>query len=62
MQLQIFDVDYFLLDNKPIVRIFSKDINGKTFCVFTKGPKPYFYLHPKNDIQDTLFELEKMGF
>ncbi|MCD6476546.1 MAG: ribonuclease H-like domain-containing protein [Candidatus Aenigmarchaeota archaeon] len=61
MQLQIFDVDYVLLDNRPVVRLFCKDIIGNTICVFTKGPKPYFYLDPKNDIHDTLYELEKMG-
>jgi DNA polymerase, archaea type len=45
MELQIIDADYILLQNKPIIRLFCKDINGETVCVFYDKFMPYFYLH-----------------
>ncbi|UCG95766.1 MAG: hypothetical protein JSV92_01810 [archaeon] len=43
MKLQIFDADYTMLNDKPVVRVFCKDESGKTFCVFCKDYMPYFY-------------------
>jgi DNA polymerase, archaea type len=45
MELQIIDADYIVLQNKPIIRLFCKDINGETVCVFYDKFLPYFYLH-----------------
>jgi len=43
MEFQILDVDYILVNQKPVVRIFGKTIEGKTVCVFYEGFRPYFY-------------------
>ncbi len=43
MEMQIIDVDYVLVDDKPIVRIFGKTLEGKAACAFYEGYKPYFY-------------------
>jgi DNA polymerase I len=43
MEIQIVDVDYILVDEKPIVRIFGKTVEGKSACAFYEGYKPYFY-------------------
>lgn len=43
MEFQIFDLDYVVVDEKPIVRIFGKTAEGKTVCVFHEGYMPYFY-------------------
>lgn len=45
MELQIIDADYIVLNNKPIIRLFCKNINGETICVFYDKFLPYFYLH-----------------
>jgi len=45
MKLQILDCDYILLNNKPIVRLFCKNMKGENFCVFKENFLPYFYLH-----------------
>ncbi len=49
MQLQILDCDYVLVNNKPIIRIFGKDINGENVCVFYNNFSPYFFLHSSED-------------
>lgn len=43
MDIQILDVDYVLVDEKPIVRIFGKTEEGESVCVFYEEYKPYFY-------------------
>ncbi|MFH0889614.1 MAG: DNA-directed DNA polymerase [Candidatus Aenigmatarchaeota archaeon] len=47
MKLQILDVDYVLIENSPVIRIFGKDENNKSVCGFVKGYMPYFYVLPK---------------
>jgi len=60
MELQILDCDYIMLNNKPIIRIFGKTIDGETICVFFDKFLPYFYLYVDQDkIDDVKFELEK---
>jgi len=46
--VQILDVDYFLKDGRPIIRIFGKQESGQALCGFYEGFKPYFYVE-KND-------------
>ena len=48
MEFQILDVDYVLLDEKPVIRIFGKDEKGGTVCAFYEGFSPYFYAEGKN--------------
>jgi len=45
MELQILDCDYITVNNRPIIRLFCKTINGETVCVFYDDFLPYFYLH-----------------
>jgi len=45
MELQILDCDYIVINNKPIIRIFCKNIQGEAICVFYDKFLPYFYLH-----------------
>jgi DNA polymerase I len=44
MELQILDSDYILLNNKPIIRLFCKNMQGESICVFYDKFLPYFYL------------------
>jgi DNA polymerase I len=46
--VQILDVDYFVKDGRPIIRIFGKQENGQALCGFYEGFRPYFYTE-KND-------------
>ncbi len=43
MLFQILDVDYTMVDNRPIIRIFGKDEKARTVCVFYDNYQPYFY-------------------
>jgi DNA polymerase, archaea type len=44
MQLQVLDCDYTLLNGRPLVRLFCKNIQGDTVVVFYNKFMPYFYL------------------
>lgn len=48
MEIQLLDADYINVNNKPIVRLFGKQRNGKTACVFVNGFLPYFYVNRKD--------------
>jgi DNA polymerase I len=48
MLFQVLDVDYVLLDEKPIIRIFGKGEDGGTVCGFYEGFEPYFYVLGNN--------------
>jgi DNA polymerase I len=45
MELQILDCDYVMVNNKPIIRLFCKNIQGEPVCVFYDKFLPYFYLY-----------------
>jgi len=47
MEIQILDVDYILVDEKPIIRIFGKTLEGESVCAFYEGYQPYFYVEGK---------------
>jgi DNA polymerase I len=51
MLFQILDVDYTLVDEKPIIRLFGKTENGETVCGFYENFEPYFYVLG-NNIED----------
>src|SRR3989344_3615293 len=42
--MQIFDADYVVLNNKPIVRLFGKTETGGTVCAVFDKFFPYFYV------------------
>jgi DNA polymerase, archaea type len=56
MEFQIFDADYVVLNNKPIIRLFCKDPQGETVCVFYENFLPYFYLHGDESKYDEITE------
>ncbi|MHA1581669.1 MAG: DNA polymerase domain-containing protein [Candidatus Baldrarchaeia archaeon] len=44
-KIQVIDCDYIIgSGNGPIIRIFGKDLEGKSCCVYYKGFYPYFYV------------------
>lgn len=53
MLFQILDVDYTLVDEKPIIRIFGKTEGGETVCGFFENYEPYFYVMGK-DVEDNV--------
>jgi DNA polymerase I len=47
VEFQLLDCDYISPNDKVILRLFGKTIDGKTVCVFYDKFKPYFYVLPK---------------
>ena len=43
LEFQVIDVDYFLVNEKPIVRIFGKTKESDAVCGFYEGYQPYMY-------------------
>ncbi|MCK4634702.1 MAG: hypothetical protein KAT37_02400 [Candidatus Aenigmarchaeota archaeon] len=59
MKLQVFDADYTMLNDKPLIRIFCKDSSGKNFCVFVNDYMPYFYaMGNEEEIKNKLKKFE----
>ncbi len=54
MEIQILDVDYTLVGEKPIVRIFGKTEEGKTICAFYENYLPYMYADYNNGVEEIL--------
>lgn len=46
-ELVLIDADYTLIGNEPAVRLYCKDIKGKSVLVLDSTFKPYFYVMPK---------------
>jgi DNA polymerase I len=55
MDIQIFDVDYVMVDEKPIIRVFGKTVEGEAVCAFYEGYEPYFYVQGRG-VEDFLKE------
>ncbi|MBM3303549.1 MAG: hypothetical protein FJY76_00490 [Candidatus Aenigmarchaeota archaeon] len=43
-EMQVIDVDYVNINEKPVLRIFGKTAAGESACAFYDGFVPYFYL------------------
>ncbi|MFH1978190.1 MAG: DNA polymerase domain-containing protein [Candidatus Aenigmatarchaeota archaeon] len=43
MNVQILDLDYVIVNERPIIRIFGRNEQNKSTCVFYKGVEPFFY-------------------
>jgi DNA polymerase I len=43
MEFQVLDVDYVIVNDKPVLRVFGKDPQGESVCGFYEGFLPYFY-------------------
>ena len=54
--LLLLDADYILLEGKPTIRLYCKNLEGKAFLVLDQNFKPYFYVLPK---KDKLYEIKK---
>lgn len=48
MKLQLLDADYDMVNNNPVIRLYCKDSDGNTKCVFYEKFLPYFYVLPKD--------------
>ncbi|MBI4174067.1 MAG: ribonuclease H-like domain-containing protein [Candidatus Aenigmarchaeota archaeon] len=44
VRFQLLDADYFLRDNKPVLRLFGRTAEGKAVCVLYDKFQPYFYV------------------
>ncbi|MEM5872602.1 MAG: DNA-directed DNA polymerase, partial [Candidatus Aenigmatarchaeota archaeon] len=62
MELQILDCDYIMLNNKPIIRLFCKNIQGESICVFYDKFLPYFYLYSEEGKYQEIIEKIKNKF
>lgn len=47
MEIQIIDVDYVMVNDKPIIRIFGKNVKGESVCAFYEDFLSYFYVRGK---------------
>ncbi len=62
LEFQLFDCDYVMVENSSLVRFFGKTKEGKSVCAFLKGIYPYFYVHAKNQFEDSLENILKKQF
>jgi DNA polymerase I len=44
IRMQLLDTDYFLNNNKPVIRLFGRTEDGNSACVFYDKFQPYFYI------------------
>jgi DNA polymerase, archaea type len=60
IEMQVVDVDYFVVSNKPVVRIFGKTEEGTAVCAFYDKLLPYFYVKPAAalNVDDVIKALE----
>ncbi len=61
MRMQILDVDYTLVNDMPVIRIFGKTEAGEVVCGFFERFLPYFYAVPKEGKKDEMIKfLERL--
>jgi DNA polymerase I/DNA polymerase-2 len=59
-EMCLLDVDYILVEGKPVIRLWGKTKDGKIMVVFDHRFRPYFYIEPKEDLnEDQITELKK---
>jgi len=46
----LLDVDYFVENNKPIIRMWCVDDSGESTVIFDNSFEPYFYVVPYGDV------------
>ncbi len=56
LKVQIYDADYFVERNRPIVRLFCLTENGEKVVLFDDSLAPYFYVLPKKGSEEKLRE------
>ena len=58
MIFQILDANYtYGLDKKPLVQLFGRTEDGKSFSIKVAGFKPYFYASIEEGAGDEIFSL-----
>ena len=57
MLMQLLDVDYFLNNNKPVLRLYGKTENGKSACFLYDNFLPYFFVKKTDENIKKLEEL-----
>ena len=46
IEFQLIDADYIFIDDRPVIRLIGKTVEGKTVGCFYEGFYPYFYFIP----------------
>jgi len=62
LSFQLLDCDYMLVDNEPIVRLFGRSKDNKTICAFYKGYYPYFFVLPKQGMEEDIINFLQNKF
>jgi len=62
VNFQVLDVDYILIDSKPVVRLFGKTEDNKPITVFYENFLPYFYVLPKEGKEEELKNFLEKNF
>ena len=57
---QIVNIDYYVMDNYPIIRIFGSEINGKSICCFIDNFEPYFYIELRKEDKNIEYLIKKL--
>ncbi|MBI4021261.1 MAG: hypothetical protein HY369_03390 [Candidatus Aenigmarchaeota archaeon] len=60
MEFQILDVDYVVVNDRPIVRMFGKTAAGKSVCAFVEHFLPYFYLRSPAPAPERALKVEQV--
>lgn len=58
------DITYKVKDNKPIIYIFGRNVDGKEICVIDKKFRPYFYveLNDLDNSEEFISKIKKLKF
>lgn len=60
IQFYPLDINYRVIDNKPVIYIYGKTTDGRQLCLIDDSFRPYFYVVPKQGtrLQDKIQKLE----
>jgi DNA polymerase I len=62
ISFQLLDCDYVLINGEPIVRLFGKTKDNKNVCAFYKGYYPYFFVLPKEGMEEEVIDFLQNKF
>lgn len=61
MEFQILDIDYVMVNEKAVIRLFGKTREGKSVCGFYDGFRPYFYVRGDPEaVKEQAIKVEKV--
>ena len=61
-EIQVVDVDYQIENDKPKVRVFGQTEDGENVLGIDENFAPYFYVVPKNDLEDLKQKIKDSNF